>query len=166
MINVFQTQFKPALTTKSIKHNQEELDNLITARVAAYTATLESKERIAAKILPELITKVAALLEEGWTFTDLRTPYSSTVGNSYIYLCKSPEVQASDCELIKEKMTELYKEQVAANYEAEKTKLIQQAVQEAKQKEAEAAAKKQAEKMKKLEADAIKQIEAQMEVEQ
>jgi len=163
MINIFATQFKPALKTTSIKFDQAELDNLITARVAAYTATLESKERITAKILPELIIKVAALLEEGWTFTDLRAPYSSTVGNSYIYLVKSPEVQASDCELIKQKMTELYKEQVAANYEAEKTKLIQQAVQEAKRKAAEQEAKKQQEQMKKLEAEAIKAIEAQME---
>lgn len=166
MINVFATQFKPSLKTTTIKFDQAELDNLITARISAYNATLESKERITAKILPELIMKVSALLEEGWEFTDLRAPYSSTVGNCYIYLVKSPEVQAQDCQLIKEKMTELYTEQVAANYEKEKQRLIQQAVLEAKQKEAEAAAKKQAEQMKKLEADAIKQIEAQMEVEQ
>ncbi|MFV1943667.1 hypothetical protein VPH49_22940 [Pseudomonas luteola] len=165
MINIFATQYKPSLTTKSIKFNKDELDSLITARVAAYTATLESKERITAKILPELIMKVSALIDEGWEFTDLRTPYSSTVGNCYIYLCKSPEVQASDCELIKEKMTELYTEQVQANYEKEKARLIQQAVQEAKQKEAEAAAKKQAEQMKKLEAEAIKAIEEKMSAE-
>lgn len=163
MINIFATQFKPSLKTTSIKHDQNELDSLITARVAAYTATLESKERITAKILPELIMKVSALLEEGWSFADLRAPYSSTVGNSYIYLCKSPEVQASDCQLIKEKMTELYKEQVAANYEAEKARLIQQAVLDAKQKAAEQEAKKQQDQMKKLEEAAIKAIEAQME---
>lgn len=163
MINIFATQFKPALTTKSIKHNQAELDNLVTARISAYNATLESKERIHAQILPELITKVAALLEEGWAFTDLRAPYSSTVGNSYIYLVKSPEVQASDCELIKEKLTELYKEQVALNYEKEKARLVQEAIKDAKQKAAEQEAKKQQEQMKKLEEAAVKQIEDQLE---
>ncbi|SHI35659.1 MULTISPECIES: hypothetical protein [Pseudomonas] len=165
MINIFQNQFKPSLKTTSIQFNQAELDNLITARISAYNATLESKERIHAQILPELITKVAALLEEGWSFADLRAPYSSTVGNSYIYLCKSPEVQASDCQLIKEKMTELYKEQVAANYEAEKARLIQQAVLDAKQKAAEQEAKKQQDQMKKLEEAAIKAIEEKMSAE-
>jgi len=165
MINIFATQFKPALKTTSIKFDQAELDNLITARISAYNATLESKERITAKILPELIMKVSALLEEGWSFTDLRAPYSSTIGNSYIYLVKSPEVQASDCQLIKEKMTALYKEQVAANYEKEKARLIQQAVQEAKQKAAEQEAKRQQDQMKKLEEAAIKAIEEKMSAE-
>ena len=166
MINIFQNQFKPSLKTTSIKFNKDELDSLITARIAAYNATLESKERITAKILPELIMKVSALIEEDWEFTDLKTPYSSTVGNNYIYLVKSPNVQAEDCQLIKEKMTELYKEQVAANYEKEKQRLVQEAVLDAKQKAAEQEAKKQQEQMKKLEEAAVKQIEAQMEVEQ
>ncbi|WP_407362082.1 hypothetical protein HKW97_13395 [Pseudomonas luteola] len=163
MINVFQTQFKASLKTSSIKFDQTELDSLITSRIAAYNNTLESKERIHAQILPELITKVAALLDDGWSFTDLRAPYSSTVGNSYIYLCKSPEVQAQDCQLIKEKMTQLYTEQVALNYEKEKARLVQEAIKDTKRKEAEATAKKQQEQMKKLEEAAIKQIESQME---
>ncbi|MDQ7915528.1 hypothetical protein RCF34_20670 [Pseudomonas sp. 102515] len=163
MINTFQNQFNAALTTNDIKFNQGSLDAAIASRVDLYKTGMGCQERINAQILPELITKVSELLNEGWAFTDWKAPHSGMVGSCYIYLKKSPALQAEDIQFIEDKLTEVYEQKVFENYEAEKNRLVQAALQEARRKDAEEQAKKEQDRMDKLEKQAIAALEKQLQ---
>lgn len=162
MINTFQQNFTYNVSTTDIKFNQATLDSLISERVARYQG-FDTKERLNAQILPELINKVIELVNEGWTYPDWKTPYSASVGGCYIWMVKSPAVQDDDINFIKEKITEAYLAKVEDNYKAEKYRLIQEAVQEARRKDAEEIAKKERTRLDKIEKDAIAALEKQLE---